>query len=144
MLVALLLVIVVVSGVDLLLLALITAAVTGRRRWVMSRPGAFTGAVRLASGTAEGFSPRWHGGSGRWVRDVLVWTRAPWMLRTDHLAVDRVEGERPARAGELRRLGDAPAVLLLAVGDATVELAVAAHDRATAQGADDGSASRPA
>jgi hypothetical protein len=39
------------------------------------------GAIRVSSGDLDGLSPKWKRGSGRWVRNVLVWSKAPLMLR---------------------------------------------------------------
>jgi hypothetical protein len=42
----------------------------------------------------------WRRGYGRWVRDVLVWTKAPLMFRNELVAVDGLAGEvHPAEPG---------------------------------------------
>ncbi len=47
-----------VLGVDLIVIAVLLAAVLWRRRWVMRRPGAFRGAIRVADGEIEGLAPK--------------------------------------------------------------------------------------
>jgi hypothetical protein len=58
------------------------ALLIGRRRWLKQQPGKFVGAMRLSSGD-DGRSQEWKRGSGRWCRDVLVWSEAPLMFRND-------------------------------------------------------------
>jgi hypothetical protein len=110
-------------GVDLIVIVALAAMIFGRRRWLRRQPGAFSGAIRVTSGDVDGLGPKWRHGSGRWVRDVLVWNKAPFMLGTHLLPVDRCSGERKASAGELRRLGETPIVLEFVCGDATIEVA---------------------
>jgi hypothetical protein len=52
-----------------------------------------------------------------------VWTKAPLLSRNELLATDAVEVDRPTRPGEVKRLGDAPALIRLRVGEATVDVA---------------------
>ena len=61
--------------------------------------------------TATGYassdlSRKWKRGSGCWVRDVFVWTKAPLMVRNELIPVDCLCGEHPAHADGLKRLGD--------------------------------------
>jgi hypothetical protein len=124
----------VVLGVDLVVVAALAALVLGRRWWLKRQPGEFAGAIRLASGTLDGLDPKWRRGHGRWVRDVLVWSKAPLMFRNELIPVDRLSGEREAHRGEGMRLGDDPVVLEFASDHATVEVASRAKDRALLTG----------
>lgn len=116
-------------GVDLIVIVAVAAIVLGRRRWVRRQPGAFRGVIRAADGEAGGLGPKWRRGYGRWVRDVLVWTRAPLMFRNAILPVDGQAGHRPARPGEVKRLGDNPVVVTMAVGSSRIEVAVRIEER---------------
>ena len=129
MLVALL----IVLGVDLVVVVAFAAFVFGRRRWLRRQPGEFAGAIRVSGGDVDGLSRKWKRGSGRWVRDVLVWTRAPLMVRNELVPVDRLCGEHPAHADGLKRLGGEPVVIEFASGGATMEVAARAehHDLVT-------------
>jgi hypothetical protein len=117
-----------VLGVDLIVIVVLLASVLSRRRWVRRQPGTFRGAIRIADGEIPGLGPKWTRGYGRWVADVLVWTRAPLLVRNEIVATDGIGEPRPARAGEVRRLGDAPVVVRVAMGSATAEVAVADGD----------------
>ena len=123
-----------VLGVDLIVIVLVLAAVLSRKRWVMRRPGAFRGAIRVAGGEVDGLGPKWVRGYGRWVRDVLVWTKAPLLFRNEILPTDGVEEQRPARADEVKRLGDHPVVVRIRIGRATVEVATGDEDAELARG----------
>jgi hypothetical protein len=72
-------------GVDLVVLVVFLVFVLSRKRWVDRQPGAFKGAIRLADGELEGIAPTWRRGYGRWVLDVFVWTKAPFLFRNDLL-----------------------------------------------------------
>jgi hypothetical protein len=74
----------------------------GRRRWVKRQPGAFAGAIRVSSGDVEGLGPKWKRGYGRWVGDVLVWTKAPLFFRNEFVPIDRIAGERSAHRNEVK------------------------------------------
>jgi hypothetical protein len=124
----------VVLGVDLIVVVVLAALLLGRRRWVKRQPGAFAGAIRVTSGEVDGLGPKWKRGSGRWVRDVLVWTKAPLLLRNELVPVDRLSGEHPARPGEVKRLGDDPVVIELESDGAKIEVAARAEHRALATG----------
>ena len=94
----------------------------------------FQGAIRVADGEVDGFGPRWRRGHGRWVRDVLVWSKAPFLYRNELVAVDRLAGERVAAPGEVKRLGDNPVVIDLSANGATLQLAIKQEHRALAVG----------
>ena len=63
-------------GVDLIVIVVLLGIMLSRRRWVSHQPGAFKGAVRVVDGEVPGLGTKWQRGYGRWVRDVLVWTKA--------------------------------------------------------------------
>ena len=117
-----------VLGVDLIVLVAVAALLIIRKRWVMRQPGAFAGAIRVASGDIRGFRPKWRRGYGRWVRDVLVWTKAPFSFWNELIAADGLDEQRPARPDEVKRLGDHPVVVQVRVGSATVEVAARGDD----------------
>jgi hypothetical protein len=121
-------------GVDLIVVVAFAAFVLGRRRWLKRQPGEFAGAIRVSSGDVEGLSPRWKRGSGRWVRDVLVWSKAPLMFRNELVPADRLLGEHPEHGGGVKRLGDKPVVIEFASGGARIEVASAADSRERAPG----------
>ena len=106
----------------------------GRRRWLKRQPGVFSGAIRVTSGDVEGLAPKWKRGYGRWVRDVLVWNKTPLCLRNELVPVDAIAGERSAPHGEVKRLGDEPAVVEFASGKDRLELAAKAEHRALVTG----------
>ena len=124
-----------VLGVDLIVIVVLLGVILSRRRW-SHQPGAFKGAIRILDGEVLGLEAKWKRGYGRWVRDVLVWTKAPALFRNELVAVDGLAGAvRTAESGEVKRLGDAPAVVGLAAdGGARVEVAIAADDRGRALG----------
>jgi hypothetical protein len=64
-----------VLGVDLIVLVAFAALVISRKRWVKRQPGAFRGAIRVASGEVAGLGSRWGRDYGHWVRDILVLRR---------------------------------------------------------------------
>src|SRR6266498_3800252 len=70
----------VLLGVDLIVVVALLVFVLGRRRWLKRQPGEFSGAIRVVHGEVGGLGSKWKRGSGRWVRDVLVWTKAPLLL----------------------------------------------------------------
>jgi hypothetical protein len=67
-------------------------------------------------------------GYGRWVREVLVWTKAPFLFRNELVPSDRLDEQRPTRTGEVKRLGDHPGVIRVKADGATVEVAAKAED----------------
>jgi hypothetical protein len=125
-----------VLGVDLIVIVAFLAVVLSRRRWVSHQPHAFKGAIRVVDGEVSGLGPKWQRGYGRWVRDVLVWTKAPLPFRNELVAVDGVAGEgRAAEPGEVKRVGSDPVILLVAAdGGARVEIAAAGAVRGRALG----------
>jgi hypothetical protein len=117
-----------VLGVNLIVLVAFAGFVFGRKRWVKRRPGAFRGVIRVASGEVDGLGPKWGRGYGHWVRDVLVWTKGPFLFRNEVIATDDLQEHRPALHGEVKRLGDDPAVIRVSVGSAAIEAAAHGHD----------------
>lgn len=117
----------VVLGIDLIVIVAVVAFIVTRRRWVLRQPGAFRGAIRVGDAN-------WQRGHGRWVRDVLVWTKAPFLFQNELLAADALESERPASPGEFKRLGDDPAVIRLDVAGVGVEVAARGGDESRLRG----------
>jgi hypothetical protein len=119
-----------VLGVDLIVIVALLAVVISRRRWLRGQPGAFRGQIRTAEGEFDGIGQKWTRGYGRWVSDVLVWNKAPFLFRSEFVPVDALASERPAAPGELKRFGEEPVVIGLTTGTATIEVAAAgeAHD----------------
>jgi hypothetical protein len=117
-----------VLGVNLIVLVAFAAIVLGRKRWVKRQPGAFRGSIKVASGEIDGLSPKWRRGYGRWVRDVLVWTKAPFLFRNELVATDTLDEQRSARTDEVKRLGEQPGVIRVTAEGATVEVAAKAED----------------
>jgi hypothetical protein len=98
-----------VLGVDLIVIFVLLGMMLTRRRWLSHQPGAFRGAIRVVDGAVSGLGPKWKRGYGRWVRDVLVWTKAPALLRNELVAVDGLaDAVRAAEPGEVKRLGSEP------------------------------------
>jgi hypothetical protein len=121
-------------GVNMIVVVALAAVVVARRRWLKRQPGDFEGAIRVAGGDIDGLGPKWKRGHGRWVRDVLVWSKAPLMIRNELVPIDRVEGERTAEPGEVKRLGENPVVVDLSADRATVQVATRKEHRALAVG----------
>jgi hypothetical protein len=118
-----------ILGVDLIVIVIFAAIVVGRRRWLRKQTGEFFGAVRVTRGEVHGLTSTWKRGSGRWVRDVLVWSKGPFLYRDYLVPVDSVAGVRTARPGEVKRLGDEPVVIGFNSGDAMIEVAAKIEDR---------------
>jgi hypothetical protein len=116
-------------GVNLIVVGALLAMVLMRKRWVKRQPDAFRGAIRVTSGEVDGLSVKWRRGYGRWVRDILVWTKAPLLFRNEVLAADRPDDNRPTGGKDVKRLGDHPLVMELTIGGATVEVAAGEDDR---------------
>jgi Protein of unknown function (DUF2550) len=119
MLIALLLVL----GVDLVVIVAFVASILARKRWIRQQIGAFRGAIRVADGELDGLRPTWSRGYGRWVRDVLVWTKAPFLFRTELVPVDELTEESTAQPGEIKRLGAQAVVVAFEAGEATIDVA---------------------
>jgi Protein of unknown function (DUF2550) len=117
-----------VLGVDLIVLVAFAAFVLARKRWVKRQPGSFRGVIRVAGGEVDGLGPKWGRGYGRWVRDVLVWTKAPLLFRNELVPTDGLDEQRPARTDEVKRLGDHPGVIRVTADGATVEVAADGRD----------------
>jgi hypothetical protein len=123
-----------VLGVDLIVLVALVAILVARKRWVVRQPGSFRGAIRVSRGEIGGLAPKWRRGYGRWVRDVLVWTKAPFLFRNELVATDELLEQRRSAREEVKRLGDRPTVILLRVGDQAAEVAARADDVARLMG----------
>ncbi|MFI1282621.1 hypothetical protein ACH4U5_18020 [Streptomyces sp. NPDC020858] len=119
-----------VLGVDLIVIVFYAAVVYGRKRWVTKRPGAFRGTIRVTSGEIDGLRPKWSRGYGRWVRDILIWTKRPFLFRNTLVPVDGLDQQRPARQDEIKRLGKQPTVIRLKADDAIAEVAAKKEDTA--------------
>jgi Protein of unknown function (DUF2550) len=119
----------VVLGVDLGVIVAVFAVVLVRRLWVSRQPGAFRGAIRVAEGEVPGLGGRWRRGYGRWVRDVLVWTKGPFLFRNELVAANASAGDpRAASPGEVRLLGKHPEIVgLEADGGARITIGVASN-----------------
>jgi hypothetical protein len=118
-----------VLGVDLFVIVLLLALVFSRKRWVLRQSGVFRGVIRVAGGEVDGLRPKWSRGYGRWVRDVLVWTKAPLLFRNELLPSDGLDAAGPADAGKVRRLGDQPTMIRLKSRTATIEVAADGANR---------------
>ena len=114
-------------GVDLIVIVLLLTGVLTRKRWISRQPGAFRGAIRIVDGEVPGLGVKWTRGYGRWVRDILVWTKAPFLFRNELLVADSLTADaRAAKPGEVKRLGKHPTVLAVAVeGGGRIDLASA-------------------
>jgi hypothetical protein len=98
-----------VLGVDLSVIVALLAVVLARKRWVSHQPGAFNGAIRIIDGDVPGLKTKWKHGYGRWVREILVWTKAPFLFRNELVAADGPAGDaRGAKPDDVRRLGKHP------------------------------------
>jgi hypothetical protein len=118
-----------VLGVDLIVIVGLLALVVSRKRWVRRQPAAFSGRIRVAEGEFDGIGAKWRRGYGRWVRDVLVWNKAPLLFRTEFVPVEALARERSGAPDELKRLGDDPVVIALTTGATTIEVAASGEDR---------------
>jgi hypothetical protein len=118
----------IVLGVNVIVVVAFASLVFGRRRWLKRQPGAFTGAIRASDGAVDGLTTKWKRGSGRWVRDSLVWSKAPFLFRNEVVPVDRRSGERRPEGGEVKRLGDRPIVVEFASDDTKIEVAAKTED----------------
>lgn len=117
-------------GVELIVIVLFMGSVQGRKRWIKRQPGSFAGAIRVTSGELDGLDEKWKRGYGRWVRDVLVWTKGPLLLRNEVFAADRLDGVHAESSDQIKRIGDHPIVIRMEVGPASVEMAADSENRA--------------
>ncbi|WP_405443309.1 DUF2550 domain-containing protein [Streptomyces avidinii] len=125
-----------VLGVNLIVIGFLLLGVLARRRWLRRQPSSFKGAIRVVEGEVPGLPAKWRRGYGRWVRDVLVWEKTPFLFRSEFvLADDLADPDRAAGPGEVKRLGKSVTVVSLAVeGGARIETAAPAGDRERAHG----------
>jgi hypothetical protein len=123
-----------VLGVNLIVIVVLAAVAVGRKRWLRRQRGEFAGAIRVTRGDVHGLGTKWKRGSGRWLRDVFVWNKAPFMFRTVLVPFDRLSGERTASTREVKRLGDEPVVIGFESDDTRIEVAARAEHRALATG----------
>ena len=117
-----------VLGVDLIVIVVLLGVVLSRKRWVKHQPDSFHGVIRVSEGEIDGLKPKFRRGYGRWVGDVLVWTKAPFLFRNEFVPVNGLTEERPARPDEVKRLGDHPVVIRVTAGGAAVKVAAKAED----------------
>jgi hypothetical protein len=75
-----------------------------------------------------GVGTRWMRGYDRWVREILVWAKAPLLFRNELVVADAAAGAaRAAKPGEVRWVGKLAAIVVLAVGGgARIEVAASA------------------
>src|SRR3954451_20567357 len=99
-----------VLGVNLIVIVVLLALVLSRKRWVKRQPGSFHGVIRLSSGEIDGLRSKWRRGYGRWVRDVLVWTKGPFLFRNELVVVDGLCKRPSARRAQGKRLRDPPPI----------------------------------
>jgi hypothetical protein len=123
----------VVLGVNLAVVVALLALVVARRRLVGQQTGAFKGAIRVSAGKVDGLGPKWKKGYGRWVRDILVWTKGPFFFRNELVLADGAV-VRAAEPDEVKRLDEAPIVVDLAADGASVFVAAHAEDRESTLG----------
>jgi hypothetical protein len=133
-----------VLGVNLIVVAGLLIVVLGRRRWVHHRPGVFPGAIRVTAGKHDGVGSKWRRGYGRWVRDVFVWTKKPFLFRNELVAIDGLQAKRAAHDGEIKRMGDSPAVIELVADGAVIQIAVHGKDQQLVLGPYGDRGARPA
>jgi hypothetical protein len=82
-----------------------------------------------------GAETRWRRGCGRWVREILIWTKAPLLFRNELVVADAAAGAaRAAKPGEVRGVGKHAAMVALAGGGARIEVAASADGRERAAG----------
>lgn len=120
-------------GVDLIVVVVLVGTLIARRRWVKRQNGVFAGKIRAVAGDVDGLSPKWKGGFGRWVGNVLVWTRAPLLFRNEVIAVDRLLGHRQ-EALDNGRPGKETVIMQFAAATGTIEIAAQGHNRESVAG----------
>jgi hypothetical protein len=122
-------------GVSLWVVVALVGLMVLRRRWLQRQPGAFPCAIRNLEGdTPRVGGRRWRRGWGRRYEGLLAWDPMPTLVGSSLLEVIDVVGSRTAAAGEIRRMGDRPVIVELALaGGGTVALALRAEHAALAQ-----------
>jgi hypothetical protein len=118
-------------GIPLWLIAIALLLVLRQRRRVAKRPGTFDAKIRATSGTVEGTGAKWSSGTAWWVSNVLVLAGGPARTRYTLLPVSRAmpEAIHPARPEEVKRMGDAPAIVpFLLDPSGAIEVAVRSGD----------------
>jgi hypothetical protein len=125
-----------VLGVDLIVIIALLGVVLTRRHWVRRQPGAFKGAVRVVDGDVHGLTSKWKRGSGRWVGEVFVWSKAPFLFRNELVAAQGLSAKvRTAEPDEIKRLGKHPVVVpVLIDSGAQIEVAAGEDQRELAGG----------
>jgi hypothetical protein len=121
-------------GVSLWVVLALVGLMVLRRRWLKRQPGAFPCAIRSLEGdTPRVGGRRWRRGWGRLADGLLAWDPMPTLVASSLLEVTEVVGSRPAQDGEIRRMGEQPVILELALaGGGTVALALRAEHAALA------------
>ena len=76
----------------------------------------------------DGLTPKWRSGYGRWVRDVLVWTKGPFLFRNELMPTDGLSEQGPEHPDEVKRLGHHPTAIRVRAGGAIVEVAAQGDD----------------
>jgi hypothetical protein len=79
---------------------------------------------------------RWRRGYGGWVREIVIWAKAPFLFRNQLVVADAAAGAaRAAKPGEVMWVGKHAAMVVLAAGvGARIEVAVPADGRERAAG----------
>jgi hypothetical protein len=121
-------------GVSLWVVLALVGLMVLRRRWLKRQPGAFPCAIRNLKGeTPRVGGRRWRRGWGRLTHGLLAWDPMPTLVASSLLDVTEVVGSRPAQDGEIKRMGDRPVIVELALaGGGTVALALRAEHAALA------------
>jgi len=91
----------------------------------------------MNSGTTDLLGAKWKRGVGRWERDVFIFAKVPSVYSFTTVAADALDASnvRPAREGEVRRMGEALLVYpFVAASGVTFELAVQPEDATLAAG----------
>jgi hypothetical protein len=125
-----------VLGVDVIVIVILLAVLLIRRRWVSHQMGAFKGAIRITEGDVPGLKKKWKRGYGRWVSNVLVWTKGPFLFRNELVVAEGLLDEvRAARPGEVKRLGKHLVIVPVAVeGGSRLEAAISESSQSLMRG----------
>ncbi|MGO8871969.1 MAG: hypothetical protein ACLQPH_11325 [Acidimicrobiales bacterium] len=110
-------------------LIVVVAFVVGRRRWLKRQPGEFSSAIRVSDGELPRLQAKWKRGPGRWLNNVLLWSKAAFMFRDQLVVADVPPTEVGSPAEAVKRLGEHPVVFSVQNGKASIEMAVKAEDR---------------